>query len=95
MRTVPNFIPPQEFLDYVRIRGIKAEPIHNDIAAAQNGTPLQVRGYDLIGPRKNRKVVVIEQNGTLNLSPVKLWLDGIEYASIALKTQKMRKRGQL
>lgn len=36
-------------------------------------------GYTLHGPRGNKTVVVVDANGNLDASTVRLWLDGIAY----------------
>lgn len=88
-----NLVQDSEFLEYVRIRKVKAEPVQNTIQAEQEGVPLETLGYCLHGPRGSRKMVVKESDGTINLGPVKLWLDGIEYATNALAMKRLRKKG--
>ena len=90
-----KFVKDTEFLEYVRIRKVRAEPVQNTIQAEQEGVPLETLGYCLHGPRGNRKMVVKERDGLIHLDPVKLWLDGIEYATSAIAMKRLRKAGTI
>lgn len=65
----------------------RAEPILNSDAAAE-GSPLKVMGYTLRGPRGNRKVVELDDDGMVDFASVKLWLDGIAYANAKIEARR-------
>jgi hypothetical protein len=61
--------------EYVKSRGYSAKPILNSQAATE-GKPLQVMGYELRGPRGNKKVVAAD-----DMFGTELWCDGVDYAT--------------
>jgi hypothetical protein len=77
----------REFLSYVASRGYRANPFLNTTAAAE-GQPIKVVGYELIGPRRNRKVVPVMPDGLLPLLDVVLWCDGIDYATSKIRGRR-------
>jgi hypothetical protein len=69
-----------QLMDYVASRGYRSGPVTNSYAAA-NGEPLRVMGYALLGPRGNRTVVCRYPDDTYSFDAVKLWCDGVDYAT--------------
>jgi hypothetical protein len=80
VKTIPHrvaasrCVTTREFLSYVASRDCRANP-------ALDGQPLQVVGYELIGPCRNRKVVPVTPDGLLPLLDVVLWCDEVDYAT--------------
>jgi hypothetical protein len=85
-----NRITARELMNYLKTRGrsYRAEPIFNSIAAAQDAAPLVVMGYALRGPRRNQKTVAVDADGTYPLDEVKLWCDGIDYATAKINERR-------
>lgn len=78
-------ITPRELQKMAVAGSFRVEPILNSIAAAE-GEPLRVAGFTLHGPRRNRTVLFLDADGLVDVAPVTLWLDCIDYA-----TAKMRR----
>jgi hypothetical protein len=74
------FLSPREFTAYVEQRGYKATPVTNSIAAAE-GADLMIVGYELRGPRGNKKFVGKNSDGLLPQFDAQLWADGVDYAT--------------
>jgi hypothetical protein len=80
--TTPVFVSATEFVAYVESRGYKTEPV---LVLADEGVPLRVGGYTLMGPRGNKKTVIKNNNGLLPLFDAELWCDGVDYSTAQLK----------
>lgn len=78
MRDLFALVTPREFLSYVAGRGYQAAPVVNTATAAGDGQPIRVVGYELTGPRRNRKTVPLSPDGRLPLFDAVLWCDGVE-----------------
>jgi len=74
---------------YVAGRGYKAQPLMNTLAAA-DGAQLKVMAYQLAGPRGNRTTVAQDRDGEYSFDAVKLWCDGVDYATSRLKRAPRR-----
>lgn len=81
MRATVRDVTADEFAAYVKQRGYKTNLLNGG------------GGFELIGPRKNRKVVLAHPNGLFPLDSAALWCDCVEYATIAIETKKLRKKG--
>jgi hypothetical protein len=78
-----------ELCKYVASRGFKAQPIMNTHAAAE-GQPLRVMGYQLKGPRGNRTTVAQTPDGDYSFDAVRLWCDGVDYATTKVMERRSR-----
>lgn len=79
-----QLVQPHVFIDYVASRGYKALPLTNSQAAAE-GADLKIMAYELIGPRRNRTVVIKDGDGLLSLDAAALWCDGVDYSTSKLR----------
>jgi hypothetical protein len=82
-----DYVSPEDLIAYVTRRGYRANPMLNTIAAGA-GQPLAVTGYLLIGPRGNRHALVKTREGLLPLDDAKLWCDGVDYATAAIRRKR-------
>jgi hypothetical protein len=79
-----KYVTPAVFLAYVTSRGLRYEPITNSIQAAQQGAPLEVMGYKLIGPRGGHTTVCKNAEGLLSQDEAVLYADSVAYATTKL-----------
>jgi hypothetical protein len=86
--------PPRTLLDAIAARGkgYKAIPVTNHIQFMQEGGELEIMGYELRGPRGNRKLITKDEDGLVSMSSVELWLDMIDYSSAKIAEAKRRPR---
>lgn len=78
-----------QLMNYVAGRGYRSGPMTNSWEAA-NGAPLRVMGYMLLGPRGNRTTVACYPDGTYSFDAVKLWCDGVDYATRKVAERKAK-----
>lgn len=81
MGTTVRDVTADEFAAYVKQRGYKASLLSGGGC------------FELVGPRKNRKIVLAHPSGLFPLDSAALWCDCVEYATIAIQTKKLRKKG--
>lgn len=80
---VSQHMTTREFLSYVASQGYRANPVLNGLNSEPVGSqPLKVVGYELVGPRRNRKLVLLSSDGLLPLLDVVLWCDGVHGANV-------------
>lgn len=84
-----KFIPARDMIDMLEAKGITVTPILNTISVVRDAASLRTMGYDLHGPRGNRKVVQKERDGTVEITMIELWLEGIEYATNKINRRKV------
>ena len=84
-----KLVPVRTMLDYVEARGYRATPITNHVQFLQEGGELVVMGYELRGPRGNRKVIEKGEDGMVSLASVELWCDMIDYSSAKLAERRI------
>jgi hypothetical protein len=78
---VPDRLTPRALAAYVEARGYRVSPLTNSVAVAQENAPIETKAYELLGPRRNRTVVMKGQDGCVSGREVALWCDGVDYAS--------------
>lgn len=86
MEVMDAQVEPVAFVAFIRSRGYQAKPVLNTIAAGE-GKLLVVCGYELIGPRRNRGFMPM-QDGYLSIFSARLWCDGVDYATAKIAEKR-------
>lgn len=82
--------PVRDMLDAVEAKGYTATPVTNHIQFMQEGGSLEIMGYELRGPRGNRKLIEKDADGLVSMASVELWFDMIDYSTNKI-TERKRK----
>jgi len=82
-----KFADSTEIIAYVIKRGYATEPVSDDAG--------MIVGFKLIGPRGNKKIIGINDDGLLSLLHVKFWCDGVDYATASMTARRGTHRGAL
>lgn len=78
---------------YVESRGYRTERVFNSLQFNIDPTvDLRVTGLSLLGPRGNKGFVALELAGCGDFDTVKLWCDGVDYATTALRRQREERK---
>jgi hypothetical protein len=88
-----DYVDPKDFIAYVRSRGYRVSPLLA-LNGHDAGLDLVINGYELRGPRNNKKIVIKNKDGLLSLFDARLWCDGVDYATARVQETLSRKRNQ-
>ena len=88
-----DYVTPSAFIAYVRTRGYRVSPLMA-LDGHDAGLDLVINGYELRGPRNNKKIVIKNKDGLLSLFDARLWCDGVDYANARVEENLNRKRNR-
>lgn len=82
--TQDSVMTPAEMVAIIAVQHASAEPI---VPAGWT----KPAGYTLIGPRRNKLVLPVDEHGNVSADRVRLWLDGIAYGTAKIQQAILRK----